>query len=212
MEPKGQLVGFDLDDTAFIPVATALEMFNSAELQEINVVAESTEAIPEVVENARRVLTDRHRGEEDFTIITQTEMLGVFDRVIGIITVAVSGIAGISLFVGAMGILTIMWISVHERTAEIGLLRALGVGRPTVQRLFMLESVLLAMAGGSLGLLVGFGLVWLLRSLVRGLPLTTPVEAVLAALAMSLIVGVVSGVAPARRAAGLDPIEALRAE
>ena len=79
-------------------------------------------------------------------------------------------------------------------------------------RLFMLESVLLAMAGGSLGLLVGFGLVWLIRSLVRDLPLATPVEAVLAALAMSLIVGVVSGVAPARRAAGLDPIEALRAE
>ena len=86
----GDLVGFDLDDTAFIPVATALEMFNGAELQEIDLVAASTEAIPEVVENARRILTDRHRGDEDFTIITQTEMLGAFDRVIGIITVAFS--------------------------------------------------------------------------------------------------------------------------
>jgi len=212
MEPKGQILGFDLDDTAFIPVATALELFNGVELQEIDLVAESTEAIPEVSENARKMLTDRHRGDEDFTIVTQTEMLGVFDRVIGIITVAVSGIAGISLFVGAMGILTIMWISVHERTAEIGLLRALGVERSTVQNLFLLESVLLAVAGGVMGLLVGFGMVWMLRAVVEGLPLVTPVGAVLAALAMSLLVGVVSGVAPARRAAGLDPIEALRAE
>jgi putative ABC transport system permease protein len=155
---------------------------------------------------------DRHRGEEDFTVLTQTEMLATFDRVIGIITIAVSGIAGISLFVGAMGILTIMWISVHERTGEIGLLSAIGVERSTIQQLFLLEATLLALTGGAMGLATGFGLAWLLRELVPGLPLTTPVEAVLAALAMSLIVGVVSGVAPARRAAGLDPIEALRAE
>jgi putative ABC transport system permease protein len=212
MEPKGQLLGFDLDDTAFVPVATLMDMFNMDELQEIDVVAESTEAIPEVVDGIRRMLMERHRGEEDFTITTQTEMLETFDRIIGIITVAVSGIAGISLLVGAMGILTIMWISVHERTGEIGLLRALGVSAATVQRLFLLESVLLAMAGGGLGLAVGFSLASLLRTLVPGLPFKTPVEAVVAALLMSLLVGIVSGVAPARRAAGLDPIEALRAE
>jgi putative ABC transport system permease protein len=212
MAPKGQVVGFDLDDTAFIPVATAMDLFNTIELVEIDVVAESTEAIPYVVEGVRRILTDRHRGEEDFTITTQTEMLDTFGRVIGIITVAVSGIAGVSLLVGAMGILTIMWISVHERTAEIGLLRALGVERSTVQRLFILEAVLLAVAGGGLGLVVGFGIGAVMRALVPGLPLRTPVEAVVAALAMSLIVGVVSGLAPARRAAGLDPIDALRAE
>jgi putative ABC transport system permease protein len=212
MAPKGQVVGFDLDDTAFIPVATAMDLFNTVELVEIDVVAESTDAIPDVVEGVRRILTDRHRGEEDFTITTQTEMLDTFGRVIGIITVAVSGIAGVSLLVGAMGILTIMWISVHERTAEIGLLRALGVQRSTVQRLFILEAVLLAVAGGGLGLVAGFGIGAVMRALVPGLPLRTPLEAVAAALAMSLIVGVASGLAPARRAAGLDPIDALRAE
>ncbi len=212
MEPKGQLLGFDLDDTAFIPVATAMDLFNLSELHEIDVVAAGTEVIDEVVTSIRRILTDRHRGEDDFTITTQTEMLGAFDRVIGIITVAVSGIAGISLLVGAMGILTIMWISVHERTGEIGLLRALGVERATVQRLFLIESVLLAMAGGVLGLAAGFGLAAVLRTLVPGLPLRTPAEAVVAAVLMSLLVGVASGVAPARRAAALDPIEALRAE
>ena len=212
MEPKGQMLGFDLDDTAFLPVATAMDLLNVDELHEIDVVASSTEEIPGVVEGIRRVLMDRHRGEEDFTITTQTEMLETFDRVIGMITVAVSGIAGISLFVGAMGILTIMWISVHERTAEIGLLRALGVDAATVQKLFLFESTLLAFAGGVLGLAVGFGFGAFVRAFVPGIPLKTPILAVVAALTMSLVVGVISGVAPARRAAALDPIDALRAE
>lgn len=212
MEPKGQLLGFDLDDTAYIPVANALDLFNLDELHEIDVVAAAADAIPAVVEDIRRILTARHRGEEDFTITTQTEMMETFDRVIGVVTIAVSGIAGISLFVGAMGILTIMWISVHERTGEIGLLRALGVPRSTVMGLFLLESVLLAGAGGLLGLAAGGAVVAIARALVPGLPLLTPLPAVVAAIAMSLVVGVVSGVAPARRAAGLDPIEALRAE
>lgn len=212
MEAKGQLLGFDLDDTAYIAVATAMAMFNLVELHEVDVVAETPDAIPAVVEEVRRVLTGRHRGEEDFTITTQTEMLDTFGRIMDIVTVAVSGIAGISLLVGAMGILTIMWISVHERTGEIGLLRALGVTAAAVQRLFLLESVLLAMAGGSLGLAAGLGLAALIQAAVPGMPLSTPPEAVAAALVMSFAVGIGSGVAPARRAARLDPIEALRAE
>jgi putative ABC transport system permease protein len=212
MEAKGQMLGFDLDDTVYIPVASALDVFDVDELVEIDVVAASTEVIPEVVEGIRSLLTERHRGEEDFTITTQTEMLDTFGKIIGMITIAVSGIAGVSLLVGAMGILTIMWISVHERTNEIGLLRALGVSRGTVQGLFLLESVLLASAGGALGLIAGFVITTFGRAAVPGLPLSTPPMAVAAALAMCLIVGVVSGVAPARRAAELDPIDALRAE
>jgi putative ABC transport system permease protein len=212
MEPKGQLLGFDLDDTAFIPVATAMDLFNLVELHEVDVVAASVDEIPSVVEGIRRVLSDRHRGEEDFTITTQSEMLGTFNRVLNMITVAVSGIAGISLIVGAIGILTIMWISVHERTAEIGLLRAMGVGSSTVQGLFLLESVLLAVSGGLIGLGAGFSIAAVIRVAAPGIPLKTPAGAVVAALVMCVVVGVLSGVAPARRAAGLDPIEALRAE
>ena len=212
MEPKGQLLGFDLDDTAFLPVATAMDLFNLVELHEVDVVAASVDEIPAVAEGIRRVLSERHRGEEDFTITTQTEMMGTFNRVMSMITVAVSGIAGISLIVGAIGILTIMWISVHERVAEIGLLRAMGVGAATVQALFLLESVLLAGAGGLLGLGAGLGIGSAIRALLPGIPLKTPAAAVVAALLMCVVVGVLSGVAPARRAARLDPIEALRAE
>jgi len=212
MEAKGQMLGFDLDDTVYIPVATAMDLFDVDELNEIDLVATDTDVIPEVVAGVRALLMERHRGEEDFTITTQTEMLDTFGRIIGMITIAVSGIAGVSLLVGAMGILTIMWISVHERTNEIGLLRALGVSRKTVQGLFLLESVLLAVAGGTLGLAVGLSLTALGRAAAPDLPLRTPPMAVVAALAMCLVVGVVSGVAPARRAADLDPVEALRAE
>jgi putative ABC transport system permease protein len=212
MEAKGQMLGFDFDDTAFISVASAMDLFNVDELVEIDIVASSTDVIPEVVEGIRSMLMRRHRGEEDFTITTQTEMLDTFGKIISMITIAVSGIAGVSLLVGAMGILTIMWISVHERTNEIGLLRALGVPRGTVQGLFLLESVLLAVAGGALGLVTGFAIIGFGRAAVPGLPLSTPPLAVAAALAMCLVVGVVSGVAPARRAADLDPVDALRAE
>jgi putative ABC transport system permease protein len=212
MESKGQMLGFDLDDACYIPVASAMDIFNLTELNEVDVVAATAEGVPYVVAGIRELLTARHRGEEDFTVTTQTEMLDTFGRILSIITVAVTAIAGISLLVGGMGILTIMWISVHERTAEIGLLRALGVGRASVQRLFLLEATVLALVGGIGGLLVGGVIEVLLRTLVPGLPLATPPEAVVAALLTSLLVGVAAGVVPARRAAALDPVDALRAE
>lgn len=212
MESKGQMLGFDLDDSCYIPVASAMDLFNLAELHEIDVIAANAEGVAEVVRSIKEVLTARHRDQEDFTVTTETEMLDTFGRVISIITVAVTAIAGISLLVGGMGILTIMWISVHERTAEIGLLRALGVGRASVQRLFLLEATVLALVGGVGGLAVGGFIELMLRALVPGLPLATPPGAVIAALLTSLLVGVAAGVVPARRAAALDPVDALRAE
>jgi putative ABC transport system permease protein len=212
MEAKGQLLGFDLDDAAYVPVATAMSLFELAELNEIDVLAVSGEAVPRVVAGVREALKGRHRGQEDFTITTQGEALDTFGRVIGVITVAVSAIGGIALLVGAIGILTIMWISVHERTGEIGLLRALGVSRAAVERLFLLEAVLLAALGGGAGVAGSFALSALLRTVVPGLPIRTPAGAVAAAIGMSLVVGLISGLLPARRAASLDPIDALRAE
>ncbi len=212
MEPKGEFLGFDMDDTAYVPVQSAQALFHRDELTEIDVLFSREVPVERVKEGIRRALTDRHGGEEDFTITTQTEMLDVLGRVLSIVSLAVGGIGAISLVVGAIGILTMMWISVGERTAEIGLVRALGATRRQVLRLFLLEAALLSVAGGAIGVAGGLAVGWLVRSAVPGLPFHTTLAFVLAALGASLFVGLASGVLPARRAAELDPLEALRAE
>ena len=205
MEPKGQFLGFDMDDTAYIPVASAQALFHTDELTEIDVLFAREAMAERVKASIRRALMDRHGGEEDFTITTQTEMLDVLGRVLGVVSAAVGGIAGISLVVGAIGILTMMWISVGERTGEIGLVRALGATRPQVLTLFLFEAALLSSAGGALGVAIGLGLGALLRLVVPGLPLHVAPAFVAAALAASFAVGLVSGVLPARRAARARP-------
>jgi putative ABC transport system permease protein len=212
MEPKGQFLGFDLDDTAYVPVASALKLFNMSELTEIDVLYAHTGLTDRVVEEITTLMTRRHGGREDFTLVTQAAMLEVFDNVMNIVTMSVGAIAGISLMVGAIGILTMMWITVGERTAEIGLARAIGASRRQVTQLFLLEAAALATAGGLAGVAAGLGLAALLRAAVPGLPVETPVAFVLLAVAVSVATGLASGVLPARRAARLDPVEALRAE
>ena len=160
----------------------------------------------------RRLLTERHAGKEDFTIVTQTAMLEVFENVMRVITGAVAAIGGISLLVGAIGILTMMWIAVNERVREIGLMRAVGATAQHVQRLFLIEAVVLTVVGGAGGVAAGVGIAALLRLAVPGLPVYTPPRYIAAALLVSLITGLLSGVLPARRAASLDPVEALHAE
>jgi len=211
MEPKGQMMGFDVDDIAIVPVASALRLFNQDELFEIDLVYANVRETARVEAEVKRVLTGRH-GDEDFSVTSQEAMLEVFGNVLDVVTMAVGAIAAISLLVGATGILTMMWIAVGERTSEIGLVRALGATREQVQALFLAEAVALATAGGTLGIALGLGLGAVLRVAVPGLPVETPLRFVLAGLVVSMLTGIVSGVAPARRAARLDPIEALRAE
>ncbi len=212
MEPKGEMLGFDLDDTAYVPVATAMKLFNLRELAEVDLTYTPADATERIVSEVKRVLADRHAGEEDFTVTTQEAMLEVFGNVMGMVTLAVGAIAGISLVVGAIGILTMMWISVRERTVEIGLVRAIGASRGQVATLFLAEAAALALVGGIAGLVVGLGCGAALRWAVPGLPVETPLVFVAAALGTSLGVGLLSGLLPARRAARLDPIEALRSE
>ena len=156
MRSKGQVLGFDLDDTVYIPVGRALEMFNRESLMEIHVVYEPTAPLAEVEAGIRRILIARH-GAEDFTITPQQKMLEVFGTVLNAITFAVAAIGGISLLVGGVGILTILTIAVAERTSEIGLLRAVGATRRGILLLFLGEAALLAVLGGTAGLLLGWG-------------------------------------------------------
>lgn len=212
MESKGQVLGFDIDDSAYIPVANALGLFNRPELDEIDILASSTDAIDPVAEAARALLLERHDGREDFTIVTQKDMQGTINRILGIVSAVVTGIAGISLLVGAIGILTIMWIVVQERVSEIGLVKALGARRSQILAWYLFEAALTAFAGGLGGLLAGLGGAWLLGNFVPGLEAYTPPGVVAAALAMAIGVGLAAGVAPALRAARLDPVDALRGE
>lgn len=212
MEPKGQVLGMDIDDAAYVPVATAMRLFNLEELQEINVVFAHERMTEPAIEAVREELIQRHRGEEDFTIVSQSEMLAVFGRVMDVITLGVAVIAAISLLVGSIGIFTMMWISVGERVSEIGLMRALGATGRQVQAVFRVEAVLLTMTGGVSGLLVGLFATLALRLALPSFPAGAPIEYVLAALGVSAVAGLLSGVGPARRAAELEPVEALRTE
>jgi putative ABC transport system permease protein len=212
MQPKGEMMGFDIDDLAFLPVASAMDLFDLDELMEIDIIYSNVGETARVEAEVKRLLAVRHGGTEDFTVTSQEAMLDVFGKVMDVVTMAVGAIAGISLLVGATGILTMMWIAVGERTSEIGLVRALGATRGQVQALFLAEAAALAGMGGVAGVVLGLGVGAALRLAVPGLPVETPVRFVVAGLAVSVATGLVSGVAPARRAALLDPIEALRAE
>ncbi len=211
MEPKGQILGMDIDDVVYIPVAQGMKLFNQDELFEIDMIFSHAGLERQVEESARALLTERH-GREDFTVTTQSQMLEVFGDVMSMITAGVAAIGGISLLVGAIGILTIMWIAVGERTSEIGLLKALGATSTQVQLLFLAEAGALSLVGGAIGVGLGFGLAILARATIPGLPVHVPSEFVIAALVVSFVAGLTSGVLPARRAAALDPVEALRSE
>ncbi len=211
MQSKGQVLGFDLDDTVFIPVVRALEMFNRESLMEIHVTYEPTAPLAEVEQGIRRILIARH-GAEDFTVTPQQKMLEVFGTVLDAITFAVAAIGGISLVVGGVGILTILTIAVAERTSEIGLLRAVGATQQRILLLFLGEAALLAAVGGTAGLLLGWAVALALELALPALPVHTPWSYALLAELVAVTVGLTAGVLPARRAAHLDPLEALRSE
>jgi putative ABC transport system permease protein len=211
MESKGQFVGMDLDDTVFIPVARAQEVFNRNGLTAIDVLYDP-EAQPErVIEGIRQLIVARH-GRDDVTIITQREMVRVLGSVLGVLTFAVGALGSISLLVGGVGILTIMTIAVNERTPEIGLLRALGARREQILALFLGEAALLAAAGGAAGLLLGVSVARLMSAIVPALPVSTPWWFAVLAEAIATFVGLTAGVLPAHRAAQMQPVDALRSE
>lgn len=211
MAPKGQFLGIDLDDAVYIPAARGLELFDREGLMEIDVLFAPSADPARVQAAVERLLMARH-GRLDFTVTTQQQMLDVLGSVLSVLTLGVAGLGSISLLVGGMGILTIMTIALRERTAEIGLLRALGATRRQVVLLFLGEAAALSTLGGLLGLCAGWGVAHLLAWLVPALQAATTAFHALLALGVAVAVGLIAGVLPAARAARLDPIESLRAE
>ena len=211
MESKGQMLGFDLDDAVWIPTAKALAMFNRESLMEIDVLYKEGSSAEDVSDQIKKILIARH-GTEDFTITTQEKMLEVLGKILNILILAVGGLGGISLLVGGVGILTIMTIAVNERTNEIGLLRALGSEKNQILGIFLGEAVILASMGGLAGLVLGVGGAWLLGFLVPALPTHISWTYIIAAELLAAGIGLLAGVLPARRAAALKPVDALRSE
>lgn len=211
MESKGQVLGFDFDDMVYIPISRAKALFNREGLMEIDMLYRAGQNESALSERIRQKLTDRH-GAEDFTLVTQSDMLGILGSVLGVLTAVVAALGGISLFVGAVGILTIMSIAVRERTEEIGLLRAIGASHGQISSMFLIEASILSGLGGLAGLALGLLVAGAVKLFVPGLPFTLDWTYVLLAEGVAILTGLVAGLVPARRAARLLPIEALRYE
>lgn len=212
MAPKGVTLGFDFDDLVFIPVTTAMELFDTDSLFNITVKVRSEREIPLAKEDIRKTLIKKHAGEEDFTVLSQDEMLSVMERILKIMTAVLAGIASISLLVGGIGIMNIMLVSVKERTREIGLRKAIGAKSRDILFQFLVEAVALSITGGLIGIVLGVVLSYVIPVFIPYLPTRLGIWAILIAFFFSAGVGVFFGVYPAKKAAELDPIKALRYE
>ncbi len=205
----GTGLGMNTDELAFVPVATAQQIFNSNTLFRILVEARNRDAIQVAKEQVRELIKTRHNGEEDVTTITQDAVLATFDRLLGTLTLGVAGIAAISLAVAGILVMNVMLVSVSQRTSEIGLLKALGATEGTVRNAFLTEAAMLSLAGALLGYGLGQLGAAVIRALYPTLPAYPPQWAVIAALGTALVTGLVFGALPAKRAAALDPVTAL---
>jgi putative ABC transport system permease protein len=205
----GQSLGMDMGDAVFIPVASAQTLFDTSSLFRILVQASARETISLAKQDVVDAIRKRHEGEDDVTVITQDAILATFDRILKALTYTVVGIAAISLAVAGILIMNVMLVSVSQRTPEIGLLKALGASRRQILELFMAEAALLSLIGAISGIAIAWFGVSGLEQLFPDFPLTTPVWAYVSALCVAMLTGLVFGIAPARRAAALDPVQAL---
>ncbi len=210
LESEGQALGMNLDDAVIVPVATALRMFDQQGLFRAALQARDAALVQDALDQARQVLLRRHDGKEDFTLVTQDAMLATFKSVIGALTAALAGIAAVSLAVAGIGIMNVMLVSVSERSAEVGLLKALGAGRSQILSLFLAEALLLSGAGALVGNALGVVIVLAAAALWPALPLRPSPVWMGVVTALALTAGLVFGLLPARRAARLQAAEALR--
>ena len=205
----GSSMGLDPEDVVIIPVATAQMLFNTTSLFRILIEGKNRESLQQMESYILQTLRERHQGEEDVTVVSQDAVLKTFDRILQALTLTLAGIAAISLAVAGILIMNVMLISVSQRLSEIGLLKALGATPSQILRLFLTEAALLSLLGAVFGLLLGISGNYLVGRAYPAFPMTAPLWAVIAALLVSLLTGLVFGVMPARRASRLDPVQAL---
>jgi len=209
LAPRGQMLGVDMDELAIIPVASAQVLFNLPSLLRIGIETDTHENVRRIRDDVRRVLRERHDGEEDVTIITEDAVASAFDRILLALTLALGGIASISLGVAGILIMNVMLIAVSQRTGEIGLLKAIGASPSQIRFLFFAEAAALSGVSAIAGSLLGQAGSFVIRQVYPALPAFAPGWAALAALVTALATGIAFSVLPARRAARLDPALAL---
>jgi putative ABC transport system permease protein len=217
MEEKGTLGFLEVDKQVIIPLSTAMDrMFGARHLTMLIAQCVDTKKLPACIDRVKRTLRGAHRikpgANDDFTVFTQEQIKQQFAQVASIFAVVLYSIAGISIVVGAIGIMNIMLVSVTERTREIGVRIAVGARRFDILKQFLIEASTISVFGGALGVVCGWAIANFLGDFTRVLETYTPPSIVVIALIMAAVIGIVSGIYPAIRAASLDPVEALRYE
>lgn len=206
---QGMAGGFNVDETVIMPVASAQQIFNTSAVFRILVEATSLDAVSAARRDIIAIVKARHAGEEDITVVTQDALVSTFDTIFTMITAGLAGIAGISLVVAGVLIMNVMLVAVSQRTAEIGLLKAVGARNGQVLALFLTEAACLSLLGACVGLALGTGGIWLMKALFPVLDFAAPPWASASAVAVAVLSGLLFGILPARRAAALDPVNAL---
>jgi len=210
MASEGRTIGLDVEETVVIPVASAQSLLNTPSLFRILIEIKRRDRMQSVIDFATATIRERHYGEEDVTVITQDAVLQTFDKILSTLTYAVGGIAAISLVVAGIMIMNVMLVAVSQRTAEIGLLKALGASRRQIIRLILTEALLLTLIGAAAGFVIGIFGSWGIRLAFPDLQAYPPVWAMLASLLVALVTGLLFSLLPARKAAKLDPVLALQ--
>ena len=212
----GTLFGSFFDSAVNIPIDILhSQITGNDEIAEINISVHNTNLLNETMDEVELVLRD-HRNinedeESDFALTSFTAALDTFGTITTLLTVFIAGISAISLLVGGIGVMNIMLVSVTERTKEIGLIKAIGAKRKDILMQFLIESAVMTTIGGIIGILLGLGGTFLI-AVVAGIPFIISVPWILLAVGISTLVGVVFGIYPSRKAADLQPIDALRYE
>jgi len=219
LEPRGDIMGMSQDDIVLVPYSTMVSIQGNQARTDIQIqlsLSESAEVedvssqLTNLLRNAHDLSSDE---DDDFRIQTAEQLMEEFNQIIGMVTIVIGGIVGISLLVGGIGIMNIMLVSVTERTREIGICKAIGAKRHHILMQFLIEALLLSLLGGMIGLAAGFGLGTLIATSIPGFPpAAIPFWSIALALGFSGFVGVLFGILPAAKAANLDPIDALRYE
>ena len=205
---KGTQLGMNMDDVVFVPVATGMKIFNRHSLFRILIKVHSYVDLGPTCEKVVNIIIERH-GEEDITCVTQGAVVSTFSTILQALTLGLVAIGAISLSVAGVGVMNVMLMAVSDRTEEVGLMKSLGAKNRQILSVFLIEAALLTLAGGLIGLTLGYGTVGLMTAVYPAIPASTPFWATGSVLLGSILVGIIFGVLPARRAARLDPVQAM---